>query len=72
MVGMTLNKLQDILAEVLAQLGVCLCRGIHNFGPGAPKKGQNDLKMAKNGQNLTLSTLVVPNGWNGMESVTGC
>ena len=62
MVGMAWNELQDILAEVLAQLGVCLCGDVPNFGPGAPKKGQHCTKMAKNDQNMTLSTLVVPNG----------
>ena len=45
-VGTSWNKLQDILAEVLAQLGVCLCGGVPNFGPGAPKKSQNVPKMA--------------------------
>ena len=58
MIKMAWNELQDILAEVLAQLGVFLC-GVPMFGPGAPKKGP---KWSKNGQNLTLSTLVVPNG----------
>ena len=47
MVGMAWNKLQDILAEVLAQLGVCLCGGVPNFGPVMPKKGPNGPKMAK-------------------------
>ena len=28
MVGMAWNELQDILAEILAQLGVCLCGGV--------------------------------------------
>ena len=68
---MTWNELQDILAEVLAQLGVCLCGGVPNFGPGTPKNGQNGPKTAKNYQNMTLSTLVVPNDWNGTERVTG-
>ena len=67
---MTWNELQDILAEVLAQMGVCLCGGVPNFGPRTPKKGQNGPKTAKNYQNMTLSTLVVPNGWNGVEQVT--
>ena len=41
--------------------------GVPNFGPGATQKGQNGPIMPKNGQHLTMTTLVVPNGWNGME-----
>jgi len=67
-VGMARNELQDILAEVLAQLGVCLCGGCPKFWPRSAQKGP---KLSKNYQNMTLSTLVVPNGWNGMERVTG-
>ena len=38
--------------------------GDPNFGPGAPKKGPNGPKTAKN---LTLRALEVWNGWNGVE-----
>ena len=33
MVGMAWNELQDILAEILAQLGVCLWGGVPKFWP---------------------------------------
>ena len=35
--------------------------------PGEPKRD----KMAKNGQNLTLSTLVFQNGWNELYGQRG-
>ena len=37
---MAWNKLQDILVEVLTQLGVCLCGRCPIFWPGAPKMAQ--------------------------------
>ena len=72
---MTWNELQDNLADVLAQLGVCLCGGVPNFGPGTPKKGQNGPKPAKNYQYMTLSTLAswwsqtIGMAWNELQDI---
>ena len=47
MIKMAWNELQDILAEVLAQLGVCLCGGCPKFWPRSAQKGPT---LSKNGQ----------------------
>ena len=47
-------------------------RGYPNFGPGAPKMAQKGPKLPKYDRTLTSSTLLVQNGWNGMEQVNIC
>ena len=55
------NELQDLQVEVLNRVGSA------GVPPGKPKRD----KMAKNGQNLTLSTLVFQNGWNELYGQRG-
>ena len=71
-VGIAWNELQDILVKVLTQLGVCLCGVFPKFWPWAPKMAQKGPKLPNYDRTLTLSTLLVQHGWNGMEKVTIC